>query len=323
MPAISAPPQPAAGTPSPADGDAAAVRRDARQLGSHGGQPRHAAGLARVGHRHAGPDRRPHGLQQRRQPSGVRRLRHRPLRRHRPRRGGSPVTTGITSIGAQGLQVAAGGGNFLLVFNGTSAEQQFDGTAWAPWTGTGTPRLTWANQFKTRIMCGRSDVLSFWYGPPCQHRRRVHRVPAPGRVQPRRRRRGWHSWTLDGGNGPDDYFVCITTEGEMVVFKGTDPSSTTAWGLVGKWNLPRPIGNRFLRPFGGDVLVLTEGGIYPQSGSWRPPAWTRPSCRRKPIRGRSSPRSSSWCASAATGRLGSGRHARPRPVGAERALGAA
>ena len=44
---------------------------------------------------------------------------------------------------------------------------------------------------------------------------------------------------------------------------GTDPSSTTAWGLVGKWNLPRPVGNRFLRPFGGDVLIVTEGGVYP------------------------------------------------------------
>jgi hypothetical protein len=174
----------------------------------------------------------------------------------------APVTTGITSIGAQGLQVAAGGGNFLLVFNGTSAEQQFDGTTWAPWTGTGAPRLTWANQFKTRIMCGRSDVLSFWYGPPVSIGGAFIEFPLQGVCSLGGGVAGGGSWTLDGGNGPDDYFVCITTEGEMVVFKGTDPSSTTAWGLVGKWNLPRPIGNRFLHPFGGDVLVLTEGGIY-------------------------------------------------------------
>jgi hypothetical protein len=177
----------------------------------------------------------------------------------------APVTTGFTSIGAQGLQVSAGGGNFLLVYNGTSAEQQFDGAAWAPWTGTGTPRLTWANQFKTRIMCGRSDVLSFWYGPPVSIGGAFIEFPLQGVCTRGGGVAGGIAWTLDGGNGPDDYWAMITTEGELVVFKGTDPSSTTAWGLVGKWDIPRPIGGRFLRPFGADVLVLTEGGIYPLS----------------------------------------------------------
>src|SRR3954469_2287563 len=52
---------------------------------------------------------------------------------------GAPVATGMAADGCQGLNVAAGGGNFLLVYNGTNREQQYDGTVWAPWTATGTP----------------------------------------------------------------------------------------------------------------------------------------------------------------------------------------
>jgi hypothetical protein len=178
---------------------------------------------------------------------------------------GAPVVTGFGAVGAQGLQVAAGGGNFLLVFNGRDLEHVFDGTAWTAWTGTGAPRITWACNFKSRIMCGRSDTLSFWYGPPASIGGAFVEFPLQGVCSLGGGVAGGISWTLDGGNGPDDYFAVVTTQGELVVFKGVDPSSTTAWSLAGKWNLPRPVGLRFLKPFGGDVLILTEAGIFPLS----------------------------------------------------------
>jgi hypothetical protein len=177
---------------------------------------------------------------------------------------GAPVAT-MGAIGAQGLQVSAGGGNFLLVFNGRDPELQFNGTTWVAWTGTGAPRISWATQFKTRVMCGRSDTLSFWYGPPVSIGGAFIEFPLQGVCSLGGGVAGGIAWTLDGGSGIDDYFACVTTQGEVVIFKGTDPSSATAWGLVGKYNIPRPVGLRFLKPFGGDVLILTEGGIFPIS----------------------------------------------------------
>jgi hypothetical protein len=176
---------------------------------------------------------------------------------------GAPVVTGFSAAGAQAMMVAAGGGNFMLVWNGTNPEQEFNGTAWSAWSATGTPSpITWAAQYKTRMFCGKRSILSFWYGPPASHTGAFLEFPLQGVCTLGGGVAGGVSWTLDGGNGPDDYFTVVTTEGEVVVFKGTDPSSVTAWGLLGRYQVPRPLGDRFMQPFGGDVLLLTEGGIY-------------------------------------------------------------
>lgn len=50
------------------------------------------------------------------------------------------------------------------------------------------------------------------------------------------------TWTLDSGEGLDDYLVVTTSEGQVGVFRGTDPTSVATWGLVGVWNLGEPIG---------------------------------------------------------------------------------
>jgi hypothetical protein len=73
------------------------------------------------------------------------------------------------------------------------------------------------------------------------------------------------AWTLDGGDGADDLLATVTSEGELLVYKGTDPSSASAWSLVGRWDVGRPIGRRCFQRFGGDVVLLTESGIFPLS----------------------------------------------------------
>jgi hypothetical protein len=71
----------------------------------------------------------------------------------------------------------------------------------------------------------------------------------------------------DGGDGPQDLTVFITTEGEAIVYAGNDPSSANTWALVGRWALPRPIGapHRCVANHGGDVLYLSDAGILPLS----------------------------------------------------------
>jgi hypothetical protein len=73
------------------------------------------------------------------------------------------------------------------------------------------------------------------------------------------------SWTRDGGTGPDDYAVFISTTGECIIYAGTDPSSSTTSALVGIYTIPEPIGRRCLIPAGGDLGVLTSQGLVPLS----------------------------------------------------------
>ena len=72
-------------------------------------------------------------------------------------------------------------------------------------------------------------------------------------------------WTLDGGFGPDDYAVFISSQGQVTVYKGTDPTDATDWGLVGVFDLPLPLGRRCFTKLGSDVAVITLQGLIPLS----------------------------------------------------------
>jgi hypothetical protein len=73
------------------------------------------------------------------------------------------------------------------------------------------------------------------------------------------------TWTIDGGEGLDDYWVAMTSEGEVAVYRGTDPSSGSTWSLVGVWYIGSPIGDRPFKQWASELLVITEGGVYPMA----------------------------------------------------------
>lgn len=70
------------------------------------------------------------------------------------------------------------------------------------------------------------------------------------------------SWTYDGGSGMDDALVIVSSQGDMLVYKGTDPASVTTFELKGRWYVGRmPSGRRNISQQGGDVYIITEYGI--------------------------------------------------------------
>lgn len=70
------------------------------------------------------------------------------------------------------------------------------------------------------------------------------------------------TWTLDDGNGADDHLVFISSEGEVSVYRGTDPSTAETWSLQGVYYAGAPVaGNRFACRYGGDIIMLTQFGI--------------------------------------------------------------
>lgn len=70
------------------------------------------------------------------------------------------------------------------------------------------------------------------------------------------------SWTLDGGDGIDDKLVLVGSEGDVLVYDGTDPTSIATFKIVGRWYTGRPPdGRRFMSPYGGDLYLITEVGI--------------------------------------------------------------
>jgi hypothetical protein len=75
------------------------------------------------------------------------------------------------------------------------------------------------------------------------------------------------TWTIDAGYGVDDLAVWITSNGEVIVYRGTDPSSASTWALVGVWRIGSPVGRRCMMKYKGDLLLITQDGVMPLSGA--------------------------------------------------------
>lgn len=73
------------------------------------------------------------------------------------------------------------------------------------------------------------------------------------------------NWTQDGGQGIDDLTVFITSEGEVLVYGGSNPNNADDWTLKGSYKMSRPIGYNCLLPYQGDIVIISEDGYIPLS----------------------------------------------------------
>jgi hypothetical protein len=71
------------------------------------------------------------------------------------------------------------------------------------------------------------------------------------------------SLTVDGGDGIDDILCCFFESGDVVLYRGTDPSQASTWALVGRFHIGEPLGRRSVLTVGSDLMVLTQGAYVP------------------------------------------------------------
>jgi hypothetical protein len=57
----------------------------------------------------------------------------------------------------------------------------------------------------------------------------------------------------------------VTTEGEVAVYQGTDPSTASTWSRVGTYRIGRTLGAKAHIPAGGDIVIATDVGFVPLS----------------------------------------------------------
>lgn len=77
---------------------------------------------------------------------------------------------------------------------------------------------------------------------------------------------GLYPWTVDGGEGIDDHLVAISTGGDVMVYKGVDPSSAATWQLVGQYYVGAlPAGRRVANNESGELYILSQYGVIPLS----------------------------------------------------------
>lgn len=177
--------------------------------------------------------------------------------------------TGLTNGRWQRAMLSNSAGTFLYIANGADTPRYYDGTSWTTslFTGAGltTANLITVNTHMNRLWFIEKDTFNVWYGPTSAISGTLTKWDLGGLFRKGGSLQAMGTWTRDGGNGPDDYAVFITTKGEVAVYAGTDPSSSTTSALQGVYSIPEPVGRRCMIKAGGDVAILTSLGVV--SGS--------------------------------------------------------
>jgi hypothetical protein len=132
-------------------------------------------------------------------------------------------------------------------------------------TGENSSNFETVNLFKERLYFVIKDSLDFCYLPVDSINGAVSRFPLGGIFKNGGYLQAMGTWTIDAGYGVDDLAAFVTSNGEVAVYKGSDPSDPNDWALIGLWTIGQTFNRKCMFKFGGDLLVLTEGGLVPLS----------------------------------------------------------
>ena len=134
-------------------------------------------------------------------------------------------------------------------------------------TGVNSNRFINVNLFKNRLYFTEKETLTCWYLD-------VDAISGPasplyfgGIARNSGYLQAMGTWTLDAGQGVDDYAVFVTSMGEIIVYNGTDPDNADTWALKGVWQLGQTFTRRCFFKWGGDLLLLTQDGLVPLTGA--------------------------------------------------------
>ena len=130
-------------------------------------------------------------------------------------------------------------------------------------TGINPNTFVSVNLFKNRLYFTQKDTLSVWYLPTNALGGAASQLDFGGIARNGGFLQGMATWTLDAGQGADDYAVFISNMGEIIVYNGTDPSDVATWALKGVWQLGYVFSRRCFYKWAGDILLLTQDGLVP------------------------------------------------------------
>jgi hypothetical protein len=188
---------------------------------------------------------------------------------------GAAVASGKTNGRWQHVNFATPGGSFMYMVNGQDDPMLYDGTTWTAINGLSTPAITGVvtNKFinvsvhMRKLWFIEKDSMRVWYlssssiGGAANMLDLSDLFPRGGYLM------AMGDWTLDSGEGIDDLAVFISSEGEVAVYRGTDPSTAATWALVGIYQIGAPLSRRCFTKFASDLVIINEDGMQLMSSA--------------------------------------------------------
>lgn len=180
---------------------------------------------------------------------------------------GTLAVSGLTNARWQYLNFATTGGNFLYMVNGADEPRYFNGSAWATAviTGVTSTDIIGVNAFKNRlwfVLSGSSDAA---FLPVDSIQGAASVFPLGGLFTKGGFLMAMGTWSLDAGDGPDDYAVFLSSQGQVAIYRGIDPTDAANFVLVGVFDMGAPLGRRCMTRVGADIVLISIDGVVPLS----------------------------------------------------------
>lgn len=186
------------------------------------------------------------------------------------------ITSGRAGHGTYHVQVTSAG-HFLLFWdeeNGLFVYTQSTGLWTQPTLGGGGTQISGVDPanliaggvFKGRVIHIEKDSPNLWYTAAGAVYGAATKFALGAKLKAGGPLRNWWNWTYDGGAGLDDSMVVVSDGGDVIIYQGTDPASSTTFGLRGVWQVGDiPAGREVATDLGGDMLLATRMGLLPLS----------------------------------------------------------
>lgn len=186
---------------------------------------------------------------------------------------GAAVVTGLTNSRWQHENFGTPGGQYLTMVNGADSLQLYDGSTWKSINAVSTPAITGVvtanlihvNVYKNRLWFVEKNSMNIWYLPIDSIAGAAQSINLGSLFRLGGYLMAMANWTINDASGINDYAAFISSEGEVALYMGDDPSSSTGFNLVGMFRIGRPIGRRCYTKIGGDVIVMCADGAFPLS----------------------------------------------------------
>lgn len=167
--------------------------------------------------------------------------------------------------------VNANGQKYLIAVNGSDDPLLFDGVNWQKLNATSVPSLRGADvttlshvwKYRNRVYYIATGTMSAWYVKEVNSvGGQLVELPLSGVFKNGGSLLLGATWSVSVGNGIDEKCVFISTNGEVVIFEGGSPELPD-WRKAGQYDTPPPLGKNATTQVGGDLLIMTVGGIIP------------------------------------------------------------
>jgi len=190
---------------------------------------------------------------------------------------GAAVVTGKTNARWDTVNFGGAGSNFLVAVNAADLPMFYNGSTWTP-SGTGyASAITGVNAslfsqvsvWKNRLFFVEKNTLNAWYLGALAIGGAALALDFAGVAKLGGFLVAILNISSSAGTTIDDYLCAITSEGEALLYQGTDPASASTFALVGNYFIGRPMANadnrggRWLAKLSSNVFALTADGLTP------------------------------------------------------------